>query len=116
MKKWYAVVMDEHDNDWGTGAESVDEALEMAKAMNANGIVVVEEGIFGGDPIAVKYIPLYTVWIVSGPHDGEMLGKYEEVYDAIVAATTYSREHEEDFDPVCGGLMILDGNGDTVEW
>lgn len=64
MKKWYAVVMDKNDNDWGTGAADLREAVKMARGMGAKGIVVVEDG---PDPVAVDYINVATVsWKVYG--------------------------------------------------
>lgn len=51
--KWYAVVMDETDNDLGTGSHDLAEAMLMAKDMNAKQIVIVEEG---ADPVAIDII------------------------------------------------------------
>ena len=52
---WYAVLMDEEDNDWGTGSKSLDEAKAMAARMGAPLIAVIEDG---PDPVCVRLINL----------------------------------------------------------
>lgn len=34
MKKWYAVMTDREDNDWGTGSFTLSEATKMCKEIN----------------------------------------------------------------------------------
>lgn len=54
MKKyWYAVLMDEDDNDWGTGSYDLDEAKKMARKYEDGMIAVIDEG---NDPICVEII------------------------------------------------------------
>ena len=50
---WFAVMMDNEDNDWGTGSYNYDEAREMAIRMDAEYIAVIE---MGSDPICVDEI------------------------------------------------------------
>lgn len=40
-KLWYAVMRDRDDQDWGTGADTLEEAMEMAHNMNAEYIAVI---------------------------------------------------------------------------
>lgn len=54
-KPWYAVMMDETDNDWGTGSYSYEEAKQMAKRMDAKYIGVIIEGV---DPICEMLMPV----------------------------------------------------------
>lgn len=45
MKKyWFAVEMNEEDNDWGTGSFDWDEAVEMARRMGAYKIATIDGG------------------------------------------------------------------------
>ncbi len=58
MKIWYAVMMNNEDNDWGTGSYNLDEAVKMAKQYRESGekdayIAVIEDG---DDPICVDEI------------------------------------------------------------
>ena len=53
MKKWYAVLMDEEDNDWGHGSKDYEEAVAMAKKCNAYAIAVINDGT---DPVCEKII------------------------------------------------------------
>lgn len=55
---WYAVIKDYDDNDWGTGSRSLEEALIMAKEMNAKAIVIVNDD---GDPVAEDVILICDV-------------------------------------------------------
>lgn len=55
-KFWYAVQMDEDDNDWGYGSYDLEEAKKMVKKYGKDGrIAVIEEG---NDPICVEIIKL----------------------------------------------------------
>lgn len=40
-KLWYAVMRDRDDQDWGTGSDTIEEAMEMAHNMNAEYIAVI---------------------------------------------------------------------------
>lgn len=59
MKKyWFAVEMDEEDGDWSTGSFDWNEAVEMAKRMNAYQIATIdgnynEEGNETTDPVCI---------------------------------------------------------------
>lgn len=44
---WYAVEMNEEDNDWGTGSYDYKEAVAMAERMEARYIAVID--LSGGD-------------------------------------------------------------------
>ena len=55
---WYAVMMDQEDNDWGTGSHDLREATEKVLAYRANGcpdayIAVIDDG---SDPVCVDEI------------------------------------------------------------
>lgn len=52
---WYAIEMDEDDNDWGTGSFDYAEAVAMAKRMEAKYIAVIR---LGDDPICERVIDL----------------------------------------------------------
>ena len=52
--KWYAVLRDQDDNDWGTGSYDYDTAIEMAKAYGEEArIAVIQEG---SDPVCIDVI------------------------------------------------------------
>lgn len=55
MKKWFAVMRDADDNDWGTGSYDYDEAVKMVRPYIPDGgyIAVIEEG---NDPICIEEI------------------------------------------------------------
>ena len=54
MEKWYAVMRDQDDNDWGYGSENYEEALQMVQQYLPNGYIAVIEQ--GEDPICVEEI------------------------------------------------------------
>ncbi len=58
----------------------------------------------------------YTVFWVGGDRDGEILDTFDDKYKAMDFAEKYSDEHEEEFDPVCGGVGVVDSEGNPVEW
>lgn len=52
--KWYAVMKDREDTDWGYGSYDLDEAIEMAKVYSPGSyIAVIDET---GDPVCVDEI------------------------------------------------------------
>lgn len=55
--KWYAILMDDDDNDWGTGSYNFEEAIEKATYMGAKKIAIIE---MGPDPICIEevYLPV----------------------------------------------------------
>ncbi len=55
---WYAVMMDNDDNDWGTGSYDLSEAEAKVESLKAQGyedayIAVIDES---GDPVCVEEI------------------------------------------------------------
>lgn len=62
QRVWYAVLMDEEDNDWGTGSYDKTEAMEMAERMEAEKIAVIE---MGDDPVCIDEIYMYDAFRVS---------------------------------------------------
>lgn len=59
MKKWYAVMMDREDNDWGVGSYDLCESLRKAREYRANGyaeayVAVIEESAH--DAVCVEEI------------------------------------------------------------
>lgn len=58
----------------------------------------------------------YTVFYVGGERDGETLYVTESEIEAIAFARKYSKEHEDEFNPVWGGVGIVDKEGNPIEW
>ena len=59
----------------------------------------------------------YVVFITGGDKDGEELARFDKERDAIKFAREYYAEHEDEFDPVCGGVAIIDTLGnDVIDW
>lgn len=58
---WYAVEMDEDDNDWGTGSYSLKEAKEMAEHMGAKYIAVID----GSECVQVIEMEQEPKWYVE---------------------------------------------------
>lgn len=60
MKYWYALQVNEDDNDWGQGTYDMDEAIRIAKERNYYRIAVIDEGIDpfameeGNDPLCIR--------------------------------------------------------------
>lgn len=57
MKPWYAVMIDNEDNDWGTGSYDLDEAKAMVKRnldIYPNGYIAVIDN--SSDPVCVDEI------------------------------------------------------------
>ena len=53
MAKWYAVMADREDNDWGYGSHDLSEAKQMLKdAEYEDGYIAVIE--MGNDPVCVE--------------------------------------------------------------
>jgi len=57
----------------------------------------------------------YKVYVTGGSNDGALLGLFDSENEAIKFARAYTAEHETEFDPVCGGLMIQDSDGNVIE-
>ena len=57
----------------------------------------------------------YTVYWTGGERDGETIGEFDTEGEAIKFANDFYKQHEDEFDPVCGGVGITDPNGDIVE-
>ena len=54
-KKWYAVMTDAEDNDWGYGSFDYEEAVKMVQPFLSDGgyIAVIDDG---DDPVCVEEI------------------------------------------------------------
>jgi len=50
---WYAIMMDDDDTDWGFGSNDRDEAISLARSMDAKYIAVIK---MGDDPVCVDTI------------------------------------------------------------
>ncbi len=61
MKKyWYAALVDEEDNDWGTGSYDLDEAKSMAQKYENGQIAVIDEG---DDPVCEFVLTQEDFWM-----------------------------------------------------
>lgn len=60
----------------------------------------------------------YSVFWVGGERDGEILYETDDLDDAIKAGNRIYKEHETDFDTVCGGVGICDNENpdELIEW
>ena len=58
----------------------------------------------------------YIAFWVGGKRDGEILGIFSNVADGINFVSAFENEHESEFDPVYGGVAIVDELGMDVEW
>lgn len=58
-----------------------------------------------------------VIWVAGG-RDGELLGTFEDKWDAQLFAYDFQKEHELEFDIVCGGVAIIDTENpeELVEW
>ena len=62
-------------------------------------------------------VPQYTVHWVAGDRDGDTLYETDDYNEATTKAWELAKEHEDEFDPVCGGIGIVDNEtGEEVEW
>lgn len=120
---WYAVMQDREDTDWGYGSFDLEEAQRMARSYPDSYIAVIDANYDDEepttDPVCVGEIETawYAVYLVGGERDGEELAKFGSETEAVDFARQYSRDHEADFDPVCGGVAIEDPYGETViDW
>ena len=59
---------------------------------------------------------MYEVFWVGGDRDGQTLGEFEEKIDAIRFAKAFEKEHEGEFDELCGGVSIVGPDGHCIEW
>ena len=58
----------------------------------------------------------YTVFFVAGERDGETLGEFDTITEAIKFAQEFQEQHKNEFDDLCGGVGIADPDGNEVEW
>lgn len=59
----------------------------------------------------------YMVYWTGGERDGEELAHFDSEWEAIQFARKFEAEHADEFEPDCGGVGIVDQNGDTVyDW
>lgn len=54
MKKWYAVLKNREDTDWGTGSFDLKEAIEMMKVYGEDSLIAVIDN--GDDPVCIDEI------------------------------------------------------------
>ena len=64
----------------------------------------------------IKELKPYQVFIVGGNRDGDVLCSFYTEQEAIKEAQELWDELEDDLDPVCGGIGIVDGQGNPVDW
>lgn len=57
----------------------------------------------------------YRVIWVGGDRDGEEVGRFDRRKDADDFADEFGAEHEDEFNPTWGGLMILNIDGERVD-
>jgi len=58
----------------------------------------------------------YKVYWIGGDRDGELVGIFEDEWDAQKFAKAFHEEHEAEFDPTWGGVGITGPEGEDVEW
>lgn len=58
---------------------------------------------------------MYCVIWVAGERDGELLGCFDKVNMAIDFAYKFIKKHEEEFDLICGGVAIIDEEGNVLQ-
>lgn len=63
----------------------------------------------------------YDIFWIGGERDGEVLATVEAdekhaAYKAEQIAEKLRREHEDEFDPLCGGIGITEPDGSIHEW
>lgn len=118
---WYAVQKD-RDDDWGTGSFDLAEAKQLCIDLDCTLIAEIELDGSGSGICVAEYVlgedfNEYSVLLVGGDRDGEKLGSFTDELDAIRFARQYAADHESEFDPVCGGVAIVDALGNTVtDW
>ncbi len=61
---------------------------------------------------------MYAVFWVAGARDGEVLDEFDDIREAITFAEQFRKEHENEFDPTCGGVAISDESkpDGLIEW
>jgi hypothetical protein len=58
----------------------------------------------------------YKVYWIGGDRDGELVGIFEDEWDAQKFAKAFHEEHQDEFDPTWGGVGITGPKGEDVEW
>lgn len=72
----------------------------------------LDEKIKSGD---LKEIPQYDVFWVAGDRDGEVLFSTNDLAEAKAKAFELQEQHEDEFDPDCGGIAICDNADGNCE-
>lgn len=95
---WYAVEMDEDDNDWGTGSYSLEEAKEMAERMDAKYIAVIDGSecveVIEMDPEPKRYVESYKTY-KDGSYQSDADGQgFEAKNDAEAWGMVIANEKE----------------------
>lgn len=97
---WYAYLMDDEDNDWGSGSYDFDKAIDTAVYVGAERIAVIEEG---SDPVCVGEMYVYDSFRVSAVYpDGTTIDNdivYDTGTDAINAELESAKEWFADREP-----------------
>lgn len=103
---WYAVEMDEDDNDWGTGSYSLEEAKEMAERMDAKYIAVID----GSECVEV---------IEVDPEPKDIVANiYKNVFDSDIAQeniNSYVKAVIINFGDERGDIIVENDNFGTNE-
>ena len=112
MKKWYAVQMDRTDA-WDKGSFDYDEAIQILKNQGFGLIAVIEddecvEEIEYNDIYDWENGPRYYAIWVAGNNDGKVLASFDDFEKIKNFARDFYRDHEDWFDPDCGGVAIFD--------
>lgn len=58
----------------------------------------------------------YQLYWTGGDKDGFLIKTFDSEWEAEQFGNAYYNEHEDEFDPVCGGLWILAPDGSTIDW
>ena len=109
MKYWT------RDKEAGNKIESFGTREEAEKAIEEYEEIDKFEESYAEDFYEVYEEPGYIVHWVGGARDGETLAEFDDEYEAIKFARKFSEEHEEEFDPFCGGVGINNPDGNVVE-
>lgn len=95
---WYAVEMDEDDNDWGTGSYSLKEAKEMAEHMGAKYVAVIDGSecvqVIEMEPEPKRYVESYKTY-KDGSYQSDADGQgFEAKNDAEAWEKVITNEKE----------------------
>lgn len=86
--------------NWESGSRKPSETI-----LYLLGRVVISEYPKEWEELEMK--KMYRVYWVAGEKDGQEIARFEHEIDSIEFARQFSKDHEKEFDPVCGGVMIV---------